>query len=96
VRAARARVGATTLLPWDGSLRTAKRANLAYLDICAAYFDNVASGGASAVPSTDELALALQNATTALRDAAPDRAAAQRLDATPDGLPGSAGLTGAS
>jgi len=45
VRAVRAKVAHTLVLPWHGSLRHAKADELRYLDAWAAYLDSMARGG---------------------------------------------------
>ncbi|HEY8727939.1 MAG TPA: hypothetical protein VIL94_00035 [Acidothermaceae bacterium] len=45
VRAVRAKVAGTVVLPWHGSLRKAKADELRYLDEWSAYLDTVARGG---------------------------------------------------
>ena len=45
LRASRSAVASTSVLPWHGSIRAAKRAELAYLDTWISYLDKVAAGG---------------------------------------------------
>jgi hypothetical protein len=75
VRATRAKVAATSVLPWHRALHQAKVAELSYLDTWAAYLDSVAHGGDTGAIPTTTLATKRTNAAAALRDAAPDRTA---------------------
>jgi hypothetical protein len=70
VRATRAKVASTTVLPWHPALRKAKKAELAYLDSWTAYLDSVARNGDVATLPKQTLDADLISATAALRDAA--------------------------
>jgi hypothetical protein len=75
VRATRAAVASTSVLPWHSALRKAKAKELAYLDEWTAYLDAVAHGAdTGTIPST-VLQAKQTGAATALRDAAPDHKA---------------------
>jgi hypothetical protein len=75
VRATRAAVASTSVLPWHTSMHKAKAAELAYLDEWAAYLDAVAHGADTGTIPTAALEAKQTGAATALRDAAPDRTA---------------------
>ncbi len=75
VRASRAKVASTSVLPWHSSLHRAKAAELRYLDAWAAYLDSVAQGGDTGAIPTAALATKRTDASAALRNAAPDRTA---------------------
>ena len=70
LRASRAAVASTSVLPWHRSIRTAKRAELAYLDTWITYFDNVAAAGDIRVRPTQALDAGQITARAALADAA--------------------------
>lgn len=73
VRATRAAVASTSVLPWHTALHKAKAAELAYLDEWTAYLDAVAHGADTGTIPTAVLAEKQTGAAAALRDAAPDR-----------------------
>jgi hypothetical protein len=75
VRATRAAVASTSVLPWHRSLHKAKAAELAYLDEWVTYFNAVAHGADSGTIPTTVLQAKQIGAAAALRDAAPDRKA---------------------
>ena len=75
VRATRAAVASTSVLPWHGALHNAKAAELAYLDEWAAYLDAVAHGADTGTIPTTALQAKQLGAAAALRDAAPDHKA---------------------
>jgi len=75
VRATRAKVAATSVLPWHRSLHRARAAELSYLDAWATYLDSVAHGGDTGAIPTATLATKRTDASAALRDAAPDHTA---------------------
>ena len=70
VRATRAKVASTSVLPWHPALRKAKKAELAYLDSWTAYLETVARNGDVGTMPKKQLDVDLTNATTALQDAA--------------------------
>jgi hypothetical protein len=70
VRATRAKVASTPVLPWHPALRKAKKAELAYLDSWTNYLEGVAHNGDLATMPTQQLDADLTNATTALQNAA--------------------------
>jgi hypothetical protein len=72
VRATRAAVASTSVLPWHTALHKAKTAELAYLDEWTAYLDAVAHGADTGTIPTTVLEAKQTGAATALRDAAPD------------------------
>jgi hypothetical protein len=72
VRATRAAVASTSVLPWHTALHKAKSAELAYLDEWTAYLDAVAHGADTGTIPTAVLAEKQTGAAAALRDAAPD------------------------
>lgn len=72
LRATRAAVASTSVLPWHTALHKAKAAELAYLDEWAAYLDAVAHGADTGTIPTAVLAEKQTGAAAALRDAAPD------------------------
>jgi hypothetical protein len=73
VRATRAAVASTSVLPWHFALHKAKAAELAYLDEWTAYLDAVAHGADTGTIPTGLLEAKQTGAAAALRDAAPDR-----------------------
>ena len=73
VRATRAAVASTSVLPWHNALHKAKAAELAYLDEWAAYLDAVAHGADTGTIPTAVLEAKQTGAAAALRNAAPDR-----------------------
>lgn len=75
VRATRAAVASTSVLPWHTALHKAKAAELAYLDEWTAYLDAVAHGADTGTIPTTVLQAKQTGAEAALRDAAPDRKA---------------------
>lgn len=75
VRATRAAVASTSVLPWHRALHKAKAAELAYLDEWTAYFDAVAHGADTGMIPTAVLDAKQTGAAAALRDAAPDHQA---------------------
>jgi hypothetical protein len=75
VRATRAKVAATSVLPWHRGLHQARAAELSYLDAWAGYLDTVARGGDTGAIPTTTLTTKRTHAAAALRDAAPDRTA---------------------
>jgi hypothetical protein len=75
VRATRAAVASTSVLPWHTALHKAKAAELAYLDEWAAYLDAVAHGADTGTIPTTVLQAKQTGAAAALRDAAPDHKA---------------------
>jgi hypothetical protein len=75
VRATRAAVASTSVLPWHTALHKAKAAELAYLDEWTAYLDAVAHGADTGTIPTAVLDAKQTGAAAALRDAAPDRKA---------------------
>ena len=75
VRATRAAVASTSVLPWHGALHKAKAAELAYLDEWTAYLDAVAHGADTGTIPTTVLQAKQTGAAAALRGAAPDHKA---------------------
>lgn len=75
VRATRAAVASTSVLPWHVALHKAKAAELAYLDEWTAYLDAVAHGADTGTIPTTVLQSKQTGAAAALRDAAPDHRA---------------------
>jgi hypothetical protein len=75
VRATRAAVASTSVLPWHTALHKAKAAELAYLDEWTAYLDAVARGADTGTIPTTVLQAKQTDAAAALRDAAPDHKA---------------------
>jgi hypothetical protein len=82
VRATRALVASTSVLPWHTALHKAKAAELAYLDEWTAYLDAVAHGADTGTIPTAVLEAKQTGAATALRDAAPDRSASLAIPAS--------------
>jgi hypothetical protein len=82
VRATRAAVAATSVLPWHTALHKAKAAELAYLDEWTAYLNAVAHGADTGTIPTTVLQAKQTGAATALRDAAPDRKASLAIPAS--------------
>jgi len=74
LRAARAKVASTVVLPWHGSLRQAKADELRYLDAWAAYLDTMARGGIAATGALAALDADFVTSASALRAAAPNGA----------------------
>jgi hypothetical protein len=72
VRATRAAVASTSVLPWHTALHKAKAAELAYLDEWTDYLNAVAHGADTGTIPTAVLAAKQTGAAAALRDAAPD------------------------
>jgi hypothetical protein len=70
VRATRAKLASTSVLPWHPALRKAKKAELAYLDSWTAYLESVARSGDVGTMPTRQLDVDLTTATTALQHAA--------------------------
>lgn len=82
VRATRAAVASTSVLPWHRALHKAKAAELAYLDEWTAYLDSVAHGADTGTIPTTQLQAEQTGAATALREAAPDRRASLAIPST--------------
>jgi len=82
VRATRAAVASTSVLPWHTALHKAKAAELAYLDEWTAYLDAVAHGADTGTIPTAVLAARQTGAAAALRDAAPDHNASLAIPAS--------------
>ena len=81
VRAARAKVAGTVVLPWHGSLRIAKADELRYLDAWATYLDTMARGGTAATGTLSALDADFVTTASALRAAAPNGGAANTIPA---------------
>src|SRR5450755_4787624 len=81
VRAVRAKVASTVVLPWHGSLRQAKADELSYLDAWGAYLDTMARGGTAASGTLSALDADFVTTASALRAAAPNGAAANTISA---------------